>query len=423
MLRNLLSRTTTRLSTRQFSVSASALAGKAQFNWEDPFRLDTLLTEEERAISDSARNYCQERLYPRVLEGYRTENFDKSMMREMGQLGLLGPTVEGYGCAGIGTVAYGLIAREVERVDSGFRSAMSVQSSLVMLPIDTFGTLEQKERFLPKLATGELIGCFGLTEPNHGSDPSSMETTAKPHPTKKGVYVLNGAKTWITNSPIADVMVIWAKLGGEVRGFIVERSQVDAGSGGLVTPAIKNKTSLRASITGMIQMDGVEIPAENMFPDVKGLKGPFTCLNSARYGISWGAVGALEESIKLTRAYSLERKQFGHPLAKYQLIQKKLADAVTDAAYGALASLQVGRLKDAGEATPEMISVIKRQNVDRALYHSRKLMEVFGGNAASDEYHIARIAHNLFVVQTYEGQSDIHALIIGRAVTGENAFF
>lgn len=420
MIRNLIARNASRVSARQFS--STAVASKAQFNWEDPFRLDTLLTEEEAAVAKSAHEYCQERLYPRVLEGYRTEEFDKSMMREMGELGLLGPTIEGYGCAGVGTVAYGLIAREVERVDSGFRSAMSVQSSLVMLPIDTFGTVEQKERFLPRLATGELIGCFGLTEPNHGSDPASMETTARPHPTKKGVYLLSGAKNWITNSPIADVMVIWAKLDGAIRGFIVERAAVEAGSGGLATPAIKNKTSLRASITGMIQMDEVEVPAENLFPEVKGLKGPFTCLNSARYGISWGAIGALEEAIKLTRTYSLERKQFGNPLAKYQLIQKKLAEAVTDAAYGQLASLQVGRLKDAGESVPEMISIVKRQNVDRALYHARKLMEVFGGNAASDEYHIARIAHNLFVVQTYEGQSDIHALILGRAITGESAF-
>ncbi|KAF5101091.1 hypothetical protein DV451_002277 [Geotrichum candidum] len=422
MIRTVFANNAKLVSRRQFSASASVLAGKARFDWENPFRLDTLLTEEELAISESARQYCQERLYPRVLEGWRTEEFDKSMLREMGELGFLGPTIEGYGCAGTSTVAYGLIAREVERVDSGYRSAMSVQSSLVMLPIDTFGTVEQKERFLPKLATGELIGCFGLTEPNHGSDPSSMETVARPHPTKKGVYLLSGAKNWITNSPIADVFIIWAKLNGEIRGFIVERSQVEAGSGGLATPAIKNKTALRASITGMIQLDEVEVPAENLFPEIKGLKGPFTCLNSARYGISWGAIGALEEAVRLARNYSLERKQFGHPLAKYQLIQKKLAEALSDAAYGQLASLQVGRLKDNGQATPEMISTIKKLNVDNALKHSRKLMEVFGGNAASDEYHIARIAHNLFVVQTYEGQSDIHALILGRAITGESAF-
>ncbi|KAA8916493.1 hypothetical protein TRICI_001356 [Trichomonascus ciferrii] len=394
---------------------------KAQFNWQDPLRLDTLLTEDEAAISNVARDYCQEQLYPRVLEGYRTENFDKNIMREMGELGLLGATIDGYGCPGVSSVAYGLVAREVERVDSGFRSAMSVQSSLVMLPIMEFGTTEQKERFIPKLASGELIGCFGLTEPNHGSDPGSMETVAKPHPTKKGVYLLSGAKTWITNSPIADVMVVWAKLDGEIRGFLVERSKVESG---LETPALKNKTGLRASITGMIQMDNVEVPEENLFPEIKGLKGPFTCLNSARYGIAWGTMGALEEAINLTRQYALDRKQFkGQPLAKYQLIQKKLADALTDATYGIMSAVQVGRLKDQGLVAPEMISMIKRQNCDTALNNSRKLMEVFGGNAASDEYHIGRIAHNLWVVQTYEGQSDIHALILGRAITGENGFF
>lgn len=408
--------------TLTVAFSTSRVANKAQFNWEDPFRLDTLLTDEERAISETAHNYAQSKLYPRVLEGWRTETFDKSMMREMGEMGFLGPTIDGYGCSGVGSVAYGLIAREVERVDSGYRSAMSVQSSLVMVPIDEFGTQEQKEKYLPKLATGEIIGCFGLTEPNHGSDPGSMETTAKPHPTKKGVYVLNGAKNWITNSPIADIMIVWAKLDGVIRGFIVDRAQVEATSGGLATPAIKNKAALRASITGMIQMDDVEVPEENMFPTVKGLKGPFTCLNSARYGISWGAVGALEEALSLARQYALDRKQFGKPLASFQLVQKKLAEAMTDAAYGALASLQVGRLKDAHEVTPEMISIVKRQNVEQALYHSRKLMEIFGGNGASDEYHIGRIAQNLFVVQTYEGQSDIHALIQGRAITGISAF-
>ncbi|VVT46871.1 uncharacterized protein SAPINGB_P001429 [Magnusiomyces paraingens] len=402
--------------------STSRVAAKAQFNWENPFRLDTLLTDEELAVSQSAREYCRDKLYPRVLEDYRNEHFDKKVMREMGELGFLGPTIEGYGCAGVSTVAYGLIAREVEAIDSGYRSAMSVQSSLVMLPINEFGTAEQKERFLPKLATGELIGCFGLTEPNHGSDPGSMETTAKPHPTKKGVYVLNGAKNWITNSPIADIAVVWAKLDGKIRGFIVEREKVESGSGGLATPQIKHKTALRASITGMIQMSDVEVPAENMFPEITGLKGPFTCLNSARYGISWGAIGALEESLNLARQYALDRKQFGKPLASFQLIQMKLAEALTDVAYGQLASLQVGRLKDSGEGTPEMISVVKRQNVERALYHARKLMEIFGGNGVSDEYHIGRIAHNLFVVQTYEGQSDIHALILGRAITGIQAF-
>lgn len=409
-----------RSASRTFS-STSTL-GKAVFDWENPFRLDTLLTDEEQAISKSARDFARNQLYPRVIEDSRNETFDKHLMRDMGEMGFLGPQIEGYGCAGVSSVAYGLIAREVEAIDSGYRSAMSVQSSLVMLPINEFGTTEQKERFLPKLATGELVGCFGLTEPNHGSDPGSMETTAKPHPTKKGVYVLNGAKNWITNSPIADIAVVWAKLDGKIRGFIVEREKVDAGSGGLATPKISNKTALRASITGMIQMDNVEIPAENMFPEVHGLKGPFTCLNSARFGISWGAVGAMEESLSLARQYALDRKQFGKPLASFQLIQMKLAEAMTDVAYGQMASLQVGRLKDQHLATPEMISIVKRQNVERALYHARKLMEIFGGNGVSDEYHIGRIAHNLFVVQTYEGQSDIHALIQGRAITGIPAF-
>jgi glutaryl-CoA dehydrogenase len=408
---------------RLFSTTprAAGTASNAKFNWEDPLKLESLLTEDEIAIANVAREYSQDKLYPRVLEGYRTEVFDKTMMREMGELGLLGATIDGYGCSGVSSVAYGLIAREVERVDSGFRSAMSVQSSLVMHPIDVFGTQEQKERFLPKLATGELLGCFGLTEPNHGSDPGSMETVARPHPTKEGVYLLSGAKTWITNSPIADVLLIWAKLDGEIRGFLVEREKVKSG---LSTPAIKNKVALRASITGMIQMDEVEVPKENLFPEIKGLKGPFTCLNSARYGIAWGTMGALEEAVKLARNYSLERKQFnGNPLAKYQLVQKKLADAMTDAAYGVTACVQVGRLKDSGEATPEMISMIKRQNCDRALAGARTLMEVFGGNATSDEYHIGRIAHNLWVVQTYEGQSDIHGLILGRAITGQSAFY
>ncbi|CAN6607568.1 hypothetical protein TRVA0_003S03202 [Trichomonascus vanleenenianus] len=405
--------------SRFFSSSVAAKGPK--FDWENPLRLDTLLTEDEKAISQVAHDYCQTALYPRVLEGYRTEVFDKNIMREFGELGLLGPTIDGYGCPGVSSVAYGLVAREVEKVDSGFRSAMSVQSSLVMHPINEFGTEEQKQRFLPRLATGELIGCFGLTEPNHGSDPGSMETVARPHPTKKGVYLLSGAKNWITNSPIADVLLVWAKLNGEIRGFLIERSKVQSG---LDTPAIKNKVALRASITGMIQMDEVEVPEENLFPEIKGLKGPFTCLNSARYGIAWGTMGALEEAIKLARTYSIDRKQFnGNPLAKYQLIQKKLADALTDASYGLLAAVQVGRLKDNGEATPEMISMIKRQNCDRALHNARVLMEVFGGNATSDEYHIGRIAHNLWVVQTYEGQSDIHGLILGRAMTGVSAFF
>lgn len=327
----------------------------------------------------------------------------------MGELGLLGSTIQGYECAGVSSVASGLITRAVERVDSGYRSGMSVQSSLVMGGIDEFGTKEQKERFLPKLAKGKMLGCFGLTEPNHGSDPGSMETIAKPHPTKKGYYSLSGAKTWITNSPISEVLLVWAKLQetGKIRGFLIERSKCPPGT--LDTPAIKNKNGLRASLTGMIQLEDCPVSEENMFPDVEGLRGPFSCLNSARYGIAWGVIGALEDCIDRTRTYALERKQFkGNPLAKYQLVQKKLADAMTDAAFGTLAAIQVGRLKDEGKAAPEMISMIKRQNCDRALTNSRILQEVFGGNAVSDEYHIGRHVANLHVVQTYEGQSDIH---------------
>lgn len=328
----------------------------------------------------------------------------------MGDVGLLGATIDGYGCAGVSTVAGGLITRAVERVDSGYRSAMSVQSSLVMGPINEFGTQEQKDKYLPEMARGRLLGAFGLTEPNHGSDPGSMETTAKPHPTKRGYFSISGAKTWITNSPIADVLLVWAKLQetGKIRGFLVERSQCPPGT--LETPAIKNKNGLRASITGMIQLDECPVPEANMFPDVEGLKGPFACLNSARYGIALGTMGALEDCIARARTYALERKQFkGNPLAKYQLVQKKLADASTDAAYGTVAAIQVGRLKDQGKATPDMISMVKRQNCDRALHNARALQEIFGGNAVSDEYGIGRHVANLFVTQTYEGQSDIHS--------------
>ncbi|KAL5354037.1 hypothetical protein ACLOAV_000122 [Pseudogymnoascus australis] len=406
------------------SVRAYAAAATApKYQWNDPLGSQNLLTEEELAVSETAESYCQEQLMPRVLDAYRHEDFDRNILQEMGELGLLGATIEGYECAGVSSVASGLITRAVERVDSGYRSAMSVQSSLVMGPIYEHGTQELKDKFLPKLAKGKWVGAFGLTEPNHGSDPGSMETVAKPHPTKKGYYTLSGSKTWISNSPIADVFIIWAKLQetGKIRGFVVERSQCPTGT--LETPAIKNKNGLRASITGMIQLDNCPVPQENMFPDVEGLKGPFSCLNSARYGISWGVMGALEDCLDRARTYSLERKQFkGNPLAKYQLIQKKLADASTDAAFGILASIQVGRLKDEGKATPEMISMIKRQNCDRALSNSRTLQEIFGGNAASDEYHIGRHVANLFVTQTYEGQSDIHALILGRAITGVQAF-
>ncbi|KUL84084.1 hypothetical protein ZTR_07458 [Talaromyces verruculosus] len=395
----------------------------ATYNWEDPLAASELFTEEELAIRETARQYCQERLMPRVLEAYRKEDYDRKILEEMGEIGLLGASIEGYDCAGVSTVASGLITKEVERVDSGYRSGMSVQSSLIMTGIHEFGTQEQKDRFLPQLAKGKLLGCFGLTEPNHGSDPGSMETVAREHPTKKGFYSLSGAKTWITNSPISDVLLVWAKLEttGKIKGFLIERSKCPPGT--LETPAIKNKTALRASITGMIQMDNCPVPVENMLPDAEGLSGPFTCLNSARLGIAFGVTGALEDSISRAREYALDRKQFkGNPLAKYQLVQKKLADASTDAAFGTLAAIQVARLKDAGKSTPEMISMIKRQNCDRALANARTLQEIFGGNATSDEYHIGRHVANLFVTQTYEGQSDIHALILGRAMTGIQAF-
>ncbi|KAJ3948825.1 hypothetical protein N0V92_012947 [Colletotrichum tropicale] len=409
---------------RAFPASRSfASSSGPVFDWEDPLNAKNLLTEEELAISETAERYCQERMLPRVLQAYRDENYDKKILEEMGELGLLGATIEGYGCAGISTVAGGLITKAVERVDSGYRSGMSVQSSLVMGGIAEFGSEEQKEKYLPGMAQGKVLGAFGLTEPNHGSDPGSMETTAKPHPTKKGYYSLSGAKTWITNSPIADVLMVWAKLQetGKIRGFLVERSQCPPGT--LETPAIKNKNGLRASITGMIQLDDCPVPEANMFPEVEGLRGPFSCLNSARYGISLGVMGALEDCIARARTYSLERKQFkNNPIAKYQLVQKKLADAATDAAYGTVAAIQVGRLKDEGKATPEMISMVKRQNCDRALSNARVLQEIFGGNAVSDEYGIGRHVANLFVTQTYEGQSDIHSLILGRAITGIQAF-
>ncbi len=360
------------------------------------------------------------------------------MLEEMGQLGFLGATIQGYGCAGVSSVASALITKAIERVDSGYRSGMSVQSSLAMGGIDEFGSAEQKERFLPTMAQGKLLGAFGLTEPNHGSDPGSMETTAVEHPTKTGYYSLSGSKTWITNSPIADVLLVWAKIADAsqgtaadgspkkvIRGFLVERK--DAPPGALETPAIKNKLGLRASITGMIHLDNCPVPAANMLPDARGLSGPFSCLNQARYGIAMGVMGALEDCIARARTYALERKQFrGNPLARYQLVQKKLADAATDAAFGTLAAIQVGRIKDAGGASAsglaEMISIIKRQNCDRALHGARVLQEIFGGNAVSDEYGIGRHVANLFVAQTYEGQSDIHSLIIGRAITGVQAF-
>ncbi len=389
----------------------------AKFSYQDPLNIQSLLTEDEIAISETARSYCQEKLQPRVLEAYRNEVFDRKILNEMGELGLLGATIDGHGCAGVSSVAYGLIAREVERIDSGYRSAMSVQSSLVMHPINAFGTEAQKAKYLPSLARGELAGAFGLTEPNHGSDPASMETTAKE---SGSGYLISGSKTWISNSPFADVFIVWAKCAwdGKIRGFILER-----GMKGLETPKIKGKIALRASTTGMINMDEVSVPAENILPGVEGLKGPFSCLNNARFGIAWGVIGALEQCLELARQYALDRHQFNQPLAKFQLVQQKLANATTDIGYGLLAALQVGRLKDSGDLAVEMISMIKRQNCERALQGSRQLQEILGGNAISDEYHIGRISHNLHVVATYEGTSDVHSLILGRAITGIQAFY
>jgi len=387
----------------------------APFDWEDPLNLKENLDSDEQMVADNARSYCQEKLMPRVLEANRHEVFDRSIMEEMGALGLLGATIDGYGCAGVNYVCYGLIAREVERVDSGYRSAMSVQSSLVMHPIHTFGTEDQKQKYLPKLATGEWIGCFGLTEPDAGSDPGAMKTRAK---STDGGYILTGAKMWITNSPIADVFVVWAKTDdGVIRGFILEK-----GMGGLSAPKIEGKFSLRASITGEIVMADVFVPEENMFPDVQGLKGPFSCLNSARYGISWGALGAAEFCWHAARQYTLDRKQFGRPLAATQLIQKKLADMQTEITLGLHACLQAGRMKDAGKLNPTAISLIKRNSCGKALDIARAARDMHGGNGISDEFHVIRHVMNLEAVNTYEGTHDVHALILGRAQTGIQAF-
>ncbi|MEN3746390.1 acyl-CoA dehydrogenase [Sphingomonas sp. HF-S3] len=388
------------------------------FDWADPFLLDSQLEDEERMIRDTARDYAQDRLAPRVIDAYANETTDPEIFREMGALGLLGPTVpEAYGGVGASYVAYGLVAREVERIDSGYRSMMSVQSSLVMYPILAFGSEEQKLRCLPKLASGEWIGCFGLTEPDAGSDPGGMRTRA----TKiDGGYRLDGAKTWISNSPIADVFVIWAKSDahdGAIRGFVV-----DKGTPGLSAPKIENKLSLRASITGMIMMDGVEVGEDALLPEVQGLKGPFSCLNRARYGISWGALGAAEFCFHAARQYGLDRHQFGRPLAATQLFQKKLADMETEIALGLQASLRVGRLLDAGSFAPEMISIVKRNNVGKALDIARTARDMHGGNGISGDYQVMRHALNLETVNTYEGTHDVHALILGRAITGIAAF-
>lgn len=388
---------------------------KQTFKWDDPFLLNDQLTDEERMIRDTARKYCQDKLMPRILEANRHEVFHREIMTEMGNMGFLGSTIpEEYGGAGLNHVAYGLIAREVERVDSGYRSAMSVQSSLVMYPIFTYGTEEQRKKYLPKLASGEWVGCFGLTEPNHGSDPASMETKAKK---VDGGFILHGNKMWITNSPIADVFVVWAKLDGEIRGFILEK-----GMKGLSAPKIEGKFSLRASSTGEIVMDEVFVPEENIFPEVKGLKGPFGCLNKARYGIAWGALGAAEFCWHAARQYTLDRPQFGRPLAANQIMQLKLANMMTEITLGLQGALRVGRLIDEEKSTPEMISLIKRNSCGKALDIARMSRDMHGGNGISDEFHVIRHAMNLEAVNTYEGTHDIHALILGRAQTGLQAF-
>ena len=393
------------------------MAGKASFNWEDPLLLDQQLTEEERMIRDSAQQFAADKLAPRVLEAFRKEYTDPAIFREMGEVGLLGATIpEIYGGSGLNYVSYGLIAREVERVDSGYRSMMSVQSSLVMVPINEFGNEATKQKYLPKLASGEYIGCFGLTEPDHGSDPGSMITRAKK---VDGGYRLSGAKMWITNSPMADVFVVWAKDdAGEIRGFVLEE-----GWEGLSAPAIHGKVGLRASLTGEIVMDNVFCPEENAFPDVRGLKGPFTCLNSARYGISWGALGAAEACWHTARQYTLDRKQFGRPLAQTQLIQKKLADMQTDITLALQGCLRLGRMKDEGTAAVEITSMMKRNSCGKALDIARMARDMLGGNGISDEFGVARHLVNLEVVNTYEGTHDVHALILGRAQTGLQAFY
>ena len=385
------------------------------FNWEDPFLMESQLTGEERLVRDTACGYAREQLAPRVREAYRNERTDPAIFREMGELGLLGPTIEGYGCSGVGYVSYGLIAREVERVDSGYRSMMSVQSSLVMYPIYAYGSEQQREKYLPKLATGEWIGCFGLTEPDHGSDPGGMQTRAQ---SVDGGYRLSGAKMWISNSPIADVFIVWARNDeGRVCGFVLEK-----GMDGLSAPRIEGKLSLRASITGEIVMDEVFVPEENLLPNVEGLKGPMGCLNNARYGISWGALGAAEACWHAARQYTLDRKQFGRPLAANQLIQKKLADMQTEISLGLQGCLQAGRLKDKGSLAPELISMLKRNNCGKALEIARVARDMHGGNGISDEFPVFRHLCNLETVNTYEGTHDVHALILGRAQTGIAAF-
>ncbi|WP_374424455.1 acyl-CoA dehydrogenase [Chromobacterium sp.] len=393
----------------------AAPSSRAPFSWDDPLLLAECLSEEERMVQQSAHDYCQDKLFPRVLSANREERFDREIINEMGELGLLGCTIEGYGCAGLSHVAYGLVAREVERVDSGYRSAMSVQSSLVMHPIWAYGSDAQKDKYLPRLASGEWLGCFGLTEPDSGSDPASMKTRARK---VDGGYLLNGSKMWITNSPQADVFVVWAKDDeDEIRGFVLEK-----GMAGLSAPKIHGKFSLRASITGEIVMDDVLVPEDAILPGVKGLKGPFGCLNKARYGIAWGALGAAEFCWHAARQYTLDRKQFGRPLAANQLIQLKLANMQTEITLGLHAALRVGRLMDEGKAAPEMISLIKRNNCGKALDIARLARDMHGGNGIADEFHVIRHVMNLEAVNTYEGTHDVHALILGRAQTGIQAF-
>jgi glutaryl-CoA dehydrogenase len=393
----------------------TAKKGFAPFQWDDAFLLDQQLTEDERAVRDAAHDFCQEKLFPRVLMANRNEHFDREIMNEFGDMGFLGATLDSHGCAGVGYVAYGLISREVERVDSGYRSAFSVQSSLVMYPIHAFGSEAQKDKYLPKLRTGEWVGCFGLTEPDGGSDPGSMRTRAK---AVDGGFLVSGSKTWISNAPIADVFLVWAKDDSEdIRGFILEKWMA-----GLSAPKIEGKFSLRASVTGMIMMQDVFVPAENMLPKVKGLRGPFSCLNNARYGISWGALGAAEFCWHAARSYTLDRKVFGRPLAATQLIQKKLADMQTEISLGLQGCLRVGRLLDEHNAAPEMISLIKRNSCGKSLDIARAARDMHGGNGIVDEYHVIRHVMNLETVNTYEGTHDVHALILGRAQTGISAF-
>jgi glutaryl-CoA dehydrogenase len=388
----------------------------ADFRWEDPLDLEGELSEDERMVRDTARGYAQDKLMPRVMTAFRDERFDRDIISEMGELGLLGPTLpEEYGGAGLDYVAYGLIAREMERVDSGYRSTLSVQSSLVMHPIYAYGSEAQRKKYLPKLARGEIVGCFGLTEPDHGSDPGSMATRAEK---VAGGYRLTGAKTWISNAPVADVAVVWAKLDGVIRGFLVDR-----GTKGFTTPKIEGKLSLRASVTGEIVLDGAEVPEENLLPDAKGLAGPFGCLNNARYGIAWGSMGAAEFCWHAARQYALDRKQFGRPLAANQLIQKKLADMQTDITLGLHGALRLGRLLEQGKAAPAAISLMKRNNTGKALEVARMARDMHGGNGISEEYHVMRVLMNLETVNTYEGTHDIHALILGRTQTGIQAFF